>query len=130
MRFLPRTGAMLLLVTAVPACGEPPTSIRTYIVAYTLSAGSFVTFDSVLYRNADGVSQKVINPALPWGVAMAMTTGDEVEASAWGVATQGGQEAKLKVTWTISGVSTAGDSGFTTTSAPGAFRLDIVRHPI
>ncbi|MGH7608094.1 MAG: hypothetical protein ACREME_12225 [Gemmatimonadales bacterium] len=112
------------------ACGESPTSIRTYIVAYTLTAGSFVTFDSVRYRDTEGVLQKVVNPALPWGVAMPMDTGEEVEAFAWGRATQGGQDAKLKVTWTISGVSTAGDSSFTRTTAPGDFTLVLVRHRI
>lgn len=122
------SGALVLIGLA--ACGEPPNTIRTYITAYTIDHEAFVTFDSVKYLDVNGVLQKVLNPDDSWGLAMNKDTGEEVEAIAWGSASQGGQDAKLRVTWTISGVSTAGDSSFTTTSAPGAFTLSIPRRTL
>lgn len=119
-------GALLLLA----ACGEPPNTIRTYITAYTIDADANVTFDSVKYLDVNGVIVRVLGPTDTWGLAMDKSTGEEVEASAWGSASTGGQLAKLRVTWTINGVSTAGDSSFTTTAAPGAFTLSIPRRTL
>ena len=117
-------------VLAFAACGEPPNTIRTYTVAYTIDAGVNVTIDSVKYLDVNGVFQKVLNANDAWGLALIMSTGAEVEALAWGSASSGGQLAKLRITWTISGVSTAGDSSFTTTAAPGAFTLSVPRQTL
>ncbi|MDP3911948.1 MAG: hypothetical protein Q8Q14_16305 [Gemmatimonadales bacterium] len=125
-----RHAVLLVALLLTPACGEPPNSIRTYSVAYTIDHDAFVTFDSVKYLDANGVMQRVLNPTDSWGLAMSKETGEEVEAHAWGGATQGGQDATLRVTWTISGVSSEGDSSFTTTTAPGAFTLSIPRRTL
>jgi hypothetical protein len=115
---------------ALPACGEPPNSVRTYTVAYTVDAGPNVTIDSVKYLDDNGVTQRVLNATDTWGLALTMSTGEEVEARAWGSASSGGQLAMLRVTWTISGVSTAGDSSVTTTAAPGPFTLTVPRQSL
>lgn len=115
---------------ALPACGEPPNTMRTYTVAYTVDAGPNVTLDSVKYLDDNGIIQRVLNPTDTWGLALTMSTGEEVEAHTWGSASSGGQLAKLRVTWTISGVSSEGDSSFTTTTAPGAFTLSIPRRTL
>lgn len=125
-RYAVALGAALL----APACGDPPNTMRTYSIAYTIDHDGFVSFDSVKYLDVNGAMQRVLNPNDAWAVTMNKDTGEEVEAHAWGRATQGGQAAKLRVTWTISGVSTAGDSSFTTTTAPGVFTLDIVRRTL
>ena len=62
---------------------------------------------------------------LPWSVAYVAPTGSFVAGTAWVVATGSGQAAKLKVTWTISGVSTASDSSFATTTGAGKFALTV-----
>jgi hypothetical protein len=119
-------GALLLLAD----CGEPPNTIRTYITAYTIDAGTNVTFDSVKYLDVNGVYVRVLGPTDTWGIAMNKSTGEEIEAQAWGSASSGGQLAMLRVTWTINGVSTAGDSSFVTTSAPGAITLAVDRQTL
>jgi hypothetical protein len=77
-----------------------------------------------------GTVVKVVAPDSGWGIAMSKPSGAYVQARAWAQATQGGERAVLTARWTISGVSTAADSSFTTTSAPGAFTLTVVRRTI
>lgn len=117
--------ALLLLI----GCGEIP-SAPTYLVAYTLSGTFRITFDSLVYENAAGTLVKVVAPDSGWGAALSAPSGSYVQARAWAQATQGGERAVLTARWTISGVSTAADSSFTTTSAPGAFTLTVVRRTI
>jgi len=105
------------------ACKATPPQPPDYIVSYTLTASSPITCDSVKYKDAQGTVIKVTSPTLPWSVAYLAPTGSFVAGTAWMVATGSGQAAKLKVTWTISGVSTASDSSFGTTTAAGKFVL-------
>jgi hypothetical protein len=111
------------------ACVITPSS-PGYTVSYQLTKtpeGSGLRCDSVLYQTAQGQIIKVINPALPWSIAVSVPAGSSIQAAAWIVATGGGQTAKLRMTWTVPGVSTAADSSFGTSTAPGAFMLGVSR---
>ena len=111
------------------ACAITP-SHPTYTVAYHLTKtpeGSGLRCDSLLYQDAQGQLIKVTAPALPWAVAVSVPVGSSIRATAWMVATGGGQTAKLRITWTIPGVSTAADSSVGTSSAAGAFTLGVSR---
>jgi hypothetical protein len=118
-------GALVLVL----ACSVTPSN-PTYTVAYHLTKtpeGSGLHCDSLLYQNAQGQIVKVTNPALPWSIAVSVPVGSSIQAAAWIVATGGGQTAKLRMTWTIPGVSTAADSSVGTSSAAGAFSLGVSR---
>jgi hypothetical protein len=120
-----RCGALVLGL----ACTITP-SHPTYTVAYHLTKtpeGSGLRCDSLLYQDAQGQLIKVTAPALPWSVAVSVPVGSSIQATAWVVATAGGQTAKLRMTWTIPGVSTAADSSVGTSSAAGAFTLAVSR---
>lgn len=112
---------MLLLAGCKSLEPKPP----SYVVSYALTAAPQITCDSVKYKNAEGTVIKVASPTLPWSVAYIATPGTFVAGTAWISATGSGQAAKLKVTWTISGVSTASDSSFGTTTAAGKFTLTV-----
>lgn len=121
------TSCVLFLLTA---CSNKATGPVTYSVSYHLAGSTSVTFDSVKYEDAQGALVRVVAPAPDWSVTFAMNSGDYVQASAWGIASAGGQSAILKVTWTQSGVSTASDSSIAAISAPGTFALAIARRQI
>jgi hypothetical protein len=111
------------------ACTVTPSN-PTYTVAYRLTKtpeGSGLRCDSLLYQNAQGQIIKVTAPALPWSIAVSVPAGSSIQATAWIVATGGGQTAKLRMTWTIPGVSTAADSSVGTSAAAGAFTLGVSR---
>ena len=118
MRALP-----LLFLTA---CQITPHDSSNFVIAYDLSAGAGVTCDSVKYENATDVL-KVASPTLPWSYAFQGPAGARVEVRAWMSGTAAGQPAKLRATWTRAGTSTAGDSSFGTTTAPGKFLLLVSR---
>ena len=114
--------AGLLLLAGCKAL-EP--KLPSYVVSYNLTAAPQITCDSVKYKNAVGTVITVTSPPLPWSVAYIAPPGAFVAGTAWVSATGGGQAAKLKVTWTISGSSTASDSSFGTTTAAGKFTLSV-----
>ena len=120
-------GAALL-----PAACEHGKSVspNAYFVLYQLSGTESVTFDSLRYEDAQGSLVTVAAPHSGWSVALGAQAGSYVQAAAWGVSTAGSQSAKLRVTWGISGVSAAVDSGATAISAPGQFMLSIPRRQI
>ncbi len=120
------TFATVLLATACKATQPTPPD---YIVSYNLTGAGQVSCDSVKYKDAAGTVIKVTSPTVPWSVAYAAPAGTFVAGSAWMVATGSAQAAKLKVTWTISGVGTASDSSFGTSTAAGKFTL-IVAHQL
>jgi hypothetical protein len=120
-----RCGALILGL----ACTVTPSN-PTYTVAYHLTKtpeGSGLRCDSLLYQNAQGQLIKVTAPALPWSVAVSVPVGSSIQATAWIVASGGGETAKLRMTWTIPGASTAADSSVGTSSAAGAFTLVVSR---
>lgn len=116
--------ALPLLLLA--ACQITPHEGNDFVIAYQLSAGAGVSCDSVKYENAAAIL-KVTSPALPWSYAFQGPAGARVEVRAWMTGTAAGQAAKLKATWTRVGMSTAGDSSFGTTTAPGKFLLLVSR---
>ena len=118
-----RTCAALLLASA---CQIAPHDASNFVIAYNLTAGSGVTCDSVKYENAAEIL-KVASPVLPWSYAFQGPPGAHVEVRAWMSASAAGQPVKLKATWTLAGASTAGDSSFGTTTAPGKFLLLVSR---
>lgn len=115
--------AALLLVTA---CRITPHEGSDFVIAYNLTAGPGVSCDSVKYENAAEIL-KVASPAVPWSYAFQGPAGARIEVRAWMTGTGVGQPAKLKATWTRAGVSTAGDSSYGTTTAPGKFLLLVSR---
>jgi hypothetical protein len=119
----PVFGALLLATTCQVADPNP----QEYVVAYNLTASTGVTCDSVKYENALGEIVKVTSPTIPWGYAYSATPGTYLQAKAWITATASGQQAKLKATWTLTGVSSAADSSFGTTTAAGKFSLTVSR---
>jgi len=124
---MPPCRALWPSLLLVSACGPAsPTAPTSYDVAYHLNGTVGVTFDSVTYEDAQGALVRVVGPAVGWSVAFPVMVGRYVRASAWGHALSG-QSATLKVTWTVSGVSTASDSSRATLSAAGGFTLDIAR---
>jgi hypothetical protein len=119
----------LMVAAAVLAtsCQLTPSNPQDFVVAYTLTAASGMTCDSVKYENALGDIVTVPSPAIPWSYAYAGPPGTFLQAAAWMRATGSGQQAKLKATWTLAGVSTAADSSYGTTTAAGAFTLVVSR---
>jgi hypothetical protein len=109
------------------ACTISPHDQSDFVVAYRVTASTGITCDSVKYENAVGAIVTVASPTLPWAFANSAPPGSAVQARAWMTATASGQQAKLKATWTLTGVSTAGDSSYGTTTAGGQFSLVIVR---
>jgi len=116
------TSVTLLLSTACKVTEPTPPD---YIVSYHLSGAPQIICDSVKYKDAAGTVIKVTSPPLPWSVAYVAPAGTFVAGSAWMVATGSAQAANLKVTWTISGVSTASDSSFGTSTGAGKFTLTV-----
>ena len=114
-------------VVLAAACTISPHDQSDFVVAYHVTASTGISCDSVKYENAVGDIVNVTRPALPWAFANSAPRGSAVQARAWMTATASGQQAKLKVTWTLTGVSTAGDSSYGTTTAGGKFSLVIVR---
>lgn len=115
---------------AAAACSSSGPTAATYTVSYHLTASSQVTFDSVMYANSEGSLVKVIAPSSAWVVVQSDSSGSYIQAAAWGSSVSGGQSAKLTMTWTQSGVSTAADSSIAVISAPGSFALTIPRRRI
>jgi hypothetical protein len=120
----------LAFIAVFSACSSSPTGTSNYAVAYELTVTGAMTFDSVKYDDGHGNLIKVNTPANGWLVSVSVASGGSIEAHAWGVAVAGGQTAKLKVTWTLSGVSTASDSSLAPVSAPGAFFLNVAKRQI
>ncbi len=118
-------GALVLVL----ACTITPSDPMVVVAYHVTKApeGSGLRCDSLLYQNTQGQFIKVTNPALPWSIAVNVPAGSSIHATAWIVATGGGQSAKLRVTWTIPGVSTAADSSFGTSTAAGSFTLGVSR---
>ena len=116
--------AVATLVLAMGCKATQPTP-PDYVVSYAVSGASGIACDSVKYKDAAGTVIKVTSPALPWSAAFLATPGTFLGGSAWMNATGSGQAAKLKLTWTISGVSTASDSSFGTSAAAGKFMLTV-----
>ena len=108
------------------ACQISPHQGSDFVIAYNLTAGAGVSCDSVKYQNATEIL-KVTSPTLPWSYAFQGPAGSHVEVRAWMTGTGAGQPAKLKATWTRAGLSTAADSSFGTTTAPGKFLLLVSR---
>jgi len=115
--------AALALATS---CQITPHESNNFVIAYNLTAGTGVTCDSVKYENATEIL-KVTSPTVPWSYAFQGPAGAHVEVRAWMTGTAAGQSAKLKATWTRVGMSTAGDSSYGTTTAPGKFLLLVSR---
>ena len=122
MKALPALAA----VSLATACQISPHDSSDFVIAYNLTAGAGVSCDSVKYENTTGVL-KVATPPLPWSYAFQGPAGARVEVRAWMTGTAAGQPAKLKATWTRAGTSTAGDSSYGTTTAPGQFLLLVSR---
>jgi hypothetical protein len=115
--------AVLLLAAA---CQITPHDDSNFVIAYNLTAAAGVTCDSVKYENTTDIL-KVAGPTLPWSYAFQGPAGARVEVRAWMTGTASGQAAKLKATWTRVGMSTAGDSSFGSTTAPGKVLLLVSR---
>lgn len=122
----------LMVAAAVLAttCELTPSNPQEFVVAYVLTGATGVTCDSVKYENALGDIVKVAGPALPWSYAYSGPPGTYLQAVAWMTASGSGQQAKLKATWTLTGVSTAADSSYGTTTAAGKFRLMVSRRKL
>jgi len=118
-------GVSLIVVAACKVTAPNP---PTYVVAYHVTTTSTLQCDSVKYVTADGSIVRVVSPALPWAVAFTASAGSSIQAAAWVVASASGQTGTLKMTWTISGVSTAKDSSTGTSSAAGGFMLSVGPH--
>jgi hypothetical protein len=125
-----RPAVLSVSILLVTACKITAPTAPTYVVAYHLTVTSGLRCDSVKYLAADGSIARVVSPALPWSVAFTAATGSSIQTTAWVVATASGETATLKMTWTISGVSTAKDSSTGTTSAAGAFMLAVARRQL
>ena len=122
----------LMMAAAVLAttCELTPSNPEEFVVAYSLSGASGVTCDSLKYENALGDIVKITSPALPWSYAYPGPPGTYLQAAAWMTATGSGQQAKLKATWTLAGVGSAGDSSYGTSTAPGKFTLVVSRRKL
>jgi hypothetical protein len=119
------------VVLLVAACSDSTSGPTSYTVVYRLTASATgIAFDSVRYENPEGTLVKVATPPLNWMVIDTAVGGSYVQGTAWVQGSTAGATATLKVTWTQSGVSTASDSSKATTSAPGAFTLNIPRRQI
>jgi hypothetical protein len=129
-RFIAPSAFTICALLVSTACSNTATNPVTYSVSYHLAGSASVTFDSVKYEDAQGVTVRVLGPARDWSIAFPMNSGGYVQASAWGAASAGSQSASLKVTWTQSGVSTASDSSVAAISAPGTVALAIARRQI
>ena len=117
------------LVLGLTACGAPSGPIN-YQVTYQVTGTVHVTFDSVMYEDAQGTLVKVAAPPSGWSIAFPAMTGDYVQAFAWTRVTLDGGAAKLKAAWTANGISTASDSSIWVTTAPDAFTLIVPRRRI
>jgi len=121
----------LMVATTVlaTACQITPSisNSHDFVVAYTLTGAAGVTCDSLKYENAVGDIITITSPALPWGYAYSGPRGTYLQTAAWMRATGSGQQAKLKATWTLAGVSSAGDSSYGTSTAAGKFTLEVSR---
>jgi hypothetical protein len=125
-----RTAIAAVWCGAALACSDNGPPAATYSVSYHLTASSQVTLDSVIYANSEGTLVKVNAPSSGWVVVQSGSSGSYIQAAAWGSSLAGGQTAKLTMTWTQSGVSTAADSSIVVISAPGSFALTIPRRQI
>ena len=128
--FTARRVAAVALGAAVASCSNASTSLATYVVAYEITASGGLLVDSVKYDDGHGTFIKVNGPSNGWLVTVSAATGGSVQASAWCRATGSGQAAKLKATWTQSGVSSFSDSSYTSASGPGAFTLAVSKHQL
>ena len=120
------TFAALLLATT---CQLTQSNADGFVVSYSLTAAAGVSCDSVKYENATGIV-KVTSPPLPWQYGYMAPPQSHLQVVAWMTATGSGQQAKLKATWTLAGVSSAADSSFGTTTAPGKFTLAVGRRQL
>ena len=122
----------LMVAAAVLAttCELTPSNPQEFVVAYSVTAATGVTCDSVKYENALGDIVKVTSPALPWSYAYSGPPGTYLQAVAWMTATGSGQQAKLKAKWTLSGISSAADSSYGTTTGAGKFTLAVSRRKL
>jgi len=121
---------MIAATVLVTTCELTPSNPQEFVVAYALSGASGVSCDSVKYENALGDIVTVTSPALPWSYAYPGPPGTYLQAAAWMAATGSGQQAKLKATWTLAGVGSAGDSSYGTTTAAGKFTLVVSRRKL
>ena len=126
-----RWSGCAIVAALVAACGgSSGPAIPTYTISYVLTGDPLLQCDSVKYENVQGQIVLVAAPSLPWHASFAAQSGHYISATAWVRATNGGQEGKLKMSWTIPGVSTASDSSFGTSSAPGYFSLSVTRRQL
>jgi len=119
-----------LAAALLSGCGKGTAPPPTFLILYVVSAARRVTFDSVIYENAQGQIVKVVAPARDWGISFQMPAFGYVQATAWAVATAANETATLRVSWTVNGVRTDSDSSTATTTAPNRFTLQIVRRQI
>jgi hypothetical protein len=123
-------GHAMLLLGLLVACGDTPTATRHFVVAYSLTGSTGISFDSVKYEDSTGTLIKVAAPPLNWAIASPASSGSYVQATAWAFASGAGETARLRVMWTESGVSSTSDSSKAVTAAPGRFTLSIARRQI
>ncbi|OLD00753.1 MAG: hypothetical protein AUI89_05655 [Gemmatimonadetes bacterium 13_1_40CM_3_65_8] len=119
-----------LAAALLSGCGKGTAPPPTFLISYVVAGTPRVTFDSVVYENAQGQIVKVIAPANDWGISFPMPAYGYVQGTAWAVATAANETASLKVRWTLTGVRTDSDSSTATTTAPNRFTLQIVRRQI
>jgi len=121
--------ALLVACGTMLHCASKSTEPIRLAVSYTLSLSGSVVVDSLLYDDGHGTLVRVVPVPSGWGTLFAVVGGGSVQAVAWGTAAGAGS-AKLKVTWTQSGVSSSADSSTARPSAPGHFTLSIARRLI
>jgi len=119
-----------LAAALLSGCGKGTAPPPTFLISYVVAGTPRVTFDSVIYENAQGQIVKVVAPARDWGISFQMPAFGYVQATAWAVATAANETATLRVSWTVNGVRTDSDSSTATTTAPNRFTLQIVRRQI
>lgn len=127
--------SLVLAALLLTACGGgTDAGPLTYTVTYRLDLTGGIAIDSVKYDDGHGALVKVATPAsapgsATWVQSISATQPASVEARAWGQGAPG-STAKLKITWTISGVSSISDSSTVATSAPGQFSLTVTKRTI
>ena len=120
-------GCALACVALLGACDKAtPAGPSSFTVLYTLVAGGPLVVDSLKYDDGSGILVKVTAPASGWTTSLTVDAGGSVEERAW-LNASGPGSAKLKVSWTVPGVSTQADSSYANPVAPQHFTLSIAR---
>lgn len=118
-------GRLVPAATLIVACGPAaPAGPSSFTVLYTLDVSGPVGVDSLRYDDGHGTLIRVAAPAGSWTTGLTVMAGGSVQAQAW-VDASGPGAVTLKVSWTVSGVSTQADSSFANPAAPQHFTLTI-----